>query len=142
MNQLSLPDFIRKKRTGLGLTQAKVADRMGFKSPDYMSLVEQGLRNVDLDRIPQLAEILQVDPAELGKMALEHMYPVLSHCLIKGKGLKTSSNVVTDVDVATEKLKLLPRDERQLVVNMINMLHEKQHSGQRVGKKLEFSRAI
>jgi transcriptional regulator with XRE-family HTH domain len=140
VEQLSLSEFIRRRRNELSLTQAHVALRMGFKSPDYISLLEQGMRNLDLDKVPALAGILQIDAAMLCKMALEDQYPIMAKCLLKStKSIRLTSPVFTEVDAAAEKLHALPREERQMVVNMVNMLAEKQN-GQRVGKHTQMRR--
>ena len=67
--------FIRSRRIQLSKTQAQIARHCGINSPDFICLVEAGRRNLQLDRIPQLAEALEVDAALLCRMALNARAP-------------------------------------------------------------------
>ncbi len=73
--------FIRSRRLELGLTQRFVADRVGVISPDFISLVEQGRRRLDLDRVPALATALGLEPRTLCGMALAERHPDLCRAM-------------------------------------------------------------
>ncbi len=73
--------FIRSRRLELGLTQRFVADRIGLATPDFVSLVEQGRRRLDLDRVPALATALGLEPRTLCAMALAERHPDLCRVL-------------------------------------------------------------
>jgi transcriptional regulator with XRE-family HTH domain len=62
----------------LGKTQRQIADAIGIKCPDFVSLVENGRRRFRLDHIPRLAQVLEVDPPELCRLALEARVPQLA----------------------------------------------------------------
>jgi transcriptional regulator with XRE-family HTH domain len=126
--KLSLREIIRRRRQDLGLTQLDVARATGIASPDFISLVEKGVRRLDLDRIPQLVQLLRLDAVELCKLALEEQYPVLTAALVKGKAIRTRSSgkLSTEVDLAAERLLSLPPSARTMVMNMINLLYDKE----------------
>ena len=65
-----LAKLISARRRDLGKTQAEVAKIMGYSSPEFIGMVESGIRTMDLNKIPRLAEALELDPAELCQMAL------------------------------------------------------------------------
>jgi len=66
--------FIRSRRHELNKTQAEVASACGLSS-ESITLVEGGRRRLGLERVPRLAEALQVDAAQLCHMALAARAP-------------------------------------------------------------------
>jgi transcriptional regulator with XRE-family HTH domain len=66
---------IRQRRLELGRTQREVAAAIGISSADFISLVEQGHRRLELERVPALAQVLELDPALLCRQALEARAP-------------------------------------------------------------------
>lgn len=130
--QHDLHVLIKQQRNKLGLTQAQVAAHLGFKSADYICLVEQGLRNMDLDKIPALAEILKMNSSEVCRMALEQQYPIFSQCVLKEKLFRAVPLYNPEVRHAVERLSHLPQELRQMAINVINVLYEKESRPQRV----------
>lgn len=72
--------FIRKRRQQLNKTQAEVARACGL-SEESITLVEGGHRRLGLERVPRLAEALQVDAAQLCHMALAARAPQFAAAL-------------------------------------------------------------
>ena len=72
--------FLRHRRQELDLTQADIAQACGLTEMS-ITLVEGGRRRLALDRVPRLAEVLQVSPAELCLLALRCRYPELTAAL-------------------------------------------------------------
>jgi len=70
--------LIRHRRLQLGKTQKQIAEAIGIKCPDFISLCEQGHRRLDLDRLPRLAQALELDLAELWPQALAARAPKLA----------------------------------------------------------------
>jgi len=52
-------------------SQADVASAAGFKNVNMLSLIKSGSTRLPLDRVPALAQALDVDPARLLQLALE-----------------------------------------------------------------------
>jgi len=77
---LPLSALIRQRRTTLGLTQQQVADVLRVV-PECVSLWERAKRRVELDRIPPLAAILQLDEQDVCQLALFEHYPRLHAAL-------------------------------------------------------------
>jgi transcriptional regulator with XRE-family HTH domain len=75
---------IRQRRQQLNLTQAEVANRLGVTA-DCVTLVELGYRRFDLDRIPVLADALNLNRRQLCREALKARAPQLYQELYKGK---------------------------------------------------------
>lgn len=121
---MRLRELLRKRRDALGLTQLDVARAVGVTSPDFISLVEKGIRNLDLDRVPRLAEVLRVDSPELCRIALEEQYPLLAHALLQTPARRRQP--ISEADAAAEKLKLLPRNLRIMAINMIDALSQRE----------------
>lgn len=74
----SFAETIRNRRLELGRTQREVACAVGIASPDFIGLVESGKRRLDLDRVPALAKVLEVDPGPLCRQALAERAPRLA----------------------------------------------------------------
>lgn len=133
---LPLKDLIRKRRQELGITQNDIAKAVGVTSPDFICLVEKGVRRLDLDRIPTLAELLRVDPAELCALALGEQFPMLAQTLIRSNALRNrfSGHIPTEVNVAAERLGHMTPLSRRLALNMINTLYEQETVATRSGE--------
>ncbi|MFY9645060.1 MAG: helix-turn-helix transcriptional regulator [Terriglobales bacterium] len=72
--------FLRRRRQVLEKTQADIAQACGLTVMS-ITLVEAGRRRLALERVPRLAEALQVDPSELCLLALRCRYPELTAAL-------------------------------------------------------------
>ena len=75
---------ISERRLALGKTQAEIARAIGVSSPEFIGMVEAGLRRIDLNRVPMLARALNYDPAELCKLAVQEQAPELFRTLFGG----------------------------------------------------------
>jgi transcriptional regulator with XRE-family HTH domain len=76
--------LIRHRRQELNLTQAEVANKLGVTA-DCVTLVELGYRRLDLDRIPVLADALNLNRRQLCREALKSRAPQLYQELYKDK---------------------------------------------------------
>jgi transcriptional regulator with XRE-family HTH domain len=65
MNQPTLGEYIRERRTALGLSQRKLAQRIGLKAPSHLCDVENGFRQIGEEYLPKLAEALEVSLVDL-----------------------------------------------------------------------------
>jgi transcriptional regulator with XRE-family HTH domain len=121
-----LSDFIKARRLELNLTQSQLVERMGLRSPEFIHMLENNLRKMDLNRIPLLADALQVDRGDLTRIAMREYYP-LAHLAIFGSDdtgeIRPASKTVVEQDLTVQKLYgLRPRD-RQTVRAMIESLY-------------------
>lgn len=57
------------------LTQREIAQRLGYTSVNFVSMMKTGAARVPLEKLPALAEILGVDPAHLLRLGLEQYWP-------------------------------------------------------------------
>ncbi|MDE2167628.1 MAG: helix-turn-helix transcriptional regulator [Alphaproteobacteria bacterium] len=53
------------------LTQREIAHRLGYRCVDFVSMFKTGAARVPLEKLPALADILEVDPAYLVRFGLE-----------------------------------------------------------------------
>jgi transcriptional regulator with XRE-family HTH domain len=77
---LSLPDLIKERRAALGLTQEQVANALQVVS-EAVGYWERRKRRIDLDRIPHLAAILELDEQDVSRLALFEHHPRLHAAL-------------------------------------------------------------
>ena len=72
---------IRERREQLKesehLTQTDIARAIGIESPEFITMLEQGRRNLDLNKVPRLADVLKLDRKNLCKLALYETAPSL-----------------------------------------------------------------
>lgn len=52
-------------------TQAEIASEAGFANANMMTMLKNGRNKVPLDRVPSLAQALEVDPAFLMRLTLD-----------------------------------------------------------------------
>ena len=77
---------IRERRLELRKSQAEIAGAIGLLSPEFISMVEVGIRKIDLNRVPDLARALQYDPSDLCRLALKEEAPALYEVLFPDDG--------------------------------------------------------
>lgn len=73
-----------------GLTQRDIADRVGFKHPNVLSMMKQGLTKVPLDRIPALSQALGLDQTRFLLVAVEEYHAGVYEVLCDTLGLPFS----------------------------------------------------
>lgn len=52
-------------------TQAEIAAEAGFPNPNMLTYLKNGRNKVPLDRVPNLAKALEVDPAYMMRLSLD-----------------------------------------------------------------------
>jgi len=67
--------FVGSRRLELKMSQAELARKIGGSSAEFISMLEAGLRRIELDRVPVLAQALQEDPKSLCELALQVYAP-------------------------------------------------------------------
>ena len=69
-----LKDLVKSQRTNLNLTQRDVARAMGMSSVDYIGMVESGIRRLDFERLPAIAQVLHLDLDQITEMTFRELY--------------------------------------------------------------------
>lgn len=72
------------------LTQREIAERVGFRHPNILSMLKTGETRVPLDRIPALAQTLGIDQAEFLLIAIEEYHSGIYEVLCDVLGLPFS----------------------------------------------------
>lgn len=80
-----LARILRQRREQLQLTQADVARALDIQSSEFIGLVENGQRRLDLNRVPQLAGVLKLDTETLCRLALFEAAPQFALSLFGAK---------------------------------------------------------
>ena len=62
---MTMGEKIKDRRKALGMTQQELAEKMGFKTRSHISVIEQGERNIPVNKIKELAKILDISPEYL-----------------------------------------------------------------------------
>ena len=83
---MMLADAIEKSE----LTQREIADRVGFKNANIISMLKTGETRVPLDRIPALAQTLGMDERLFLMIAIEEYHPGVHEVLVDVLGLPLS----------------------------------------------------
>jgi transcriptional regulator with XRE-family HTH domain len=73
-----------------GLTQRDIADRVGFKHTNVLTMMKQGVTRVPLHRIPALAQTLGMDQATFLLVAIEDYHKGVYDVLCDALGLPLS----------------------------------------------------
>ena len=72
------------------MTQREIADRVGFKHANIISMLKSGDTRVPLDRIPALAQTLGMDEREFLVLAIQEYHPGVHEVLVEVLGLPLS----------------------------------------------------
>jgi transcriptional regulator with XRE-family HTH domain len=75
-NDGSVSQFIRQRRIALRLKQAAIAAELRVE-PETVGHWENGRRRMELDKVPRVAAILQLNKKDLCRMALFEWHPRL-----------------------------------------------------------------
>jgi transcriptional regulator with XRE-family HTH domain len=84
MNELnddtSFSVLIRRRRNILRLRQHQIGDALRVR-PEAVGYWERGKRRIELDKLPRLAAILQLNEKDVCRTALREFHPALYHAL-------------------------------------------------------------
>jgi transcriptional regulator with XRE-family HTH domain len=81
-------------------SQREIAQEIGYEKPNMISMFKRGEAKVPLEKIPQLARAINVDPAHLLRMALQQYNPEFYKVI----GLiLDNKDIVTENEVAVIK---------------------------------------
>lgn len=72
------------------LTQREIADRVGFKNANIISMLKNGETRVPLERIPALATTLGMDERAFLLVAIEEYHPGVHEVLVEVLGVPLS----------------------------------------------------
>ena len=142
--EISVAETMRRRREELGWSQEEVAEQLGLTA-DFVSLCERGLRRVGLDRIPRLAEILELNAKELAVLALTEEAPQLADVMLQGKlssGFKLPEFGKAEQE-CFRRLMALDRNQREPLLSTIDTLYdlrEAQAKGKRAPRAAGSSR--
>lgn len=99
-------------------TQAQVAREAGFPHPNMMSMIKHGKSRLPLERVPALAEALEIDPALLFRSALAESWPGYERVVIRIFGAvltEEEREMIAFIRHATGNVpKLTPRLEKAI----------------------------
>jgi len=74
--------FLRQKRIGSGFTQAEIAGKLGYSSPQFISNFERGLCSPPLKNLKALVRLYRIDANELIRLILDEQRQVLTSTLL------------------------------------------------------------
>ena len=124
-------EVIKTRRQDLNLTQLQVAQGVGVQSPEFIGMLEKGAhipggRRLDLNKVPRLADTLQLNRKDLVRLALFEVAPVAAITLF---GDQTDLYQVCKADVVKDitnqqakilsRLESLPADIRSDILTTI-----------------------
>lgn len=67
-------NFIHARLMESPLSQKEIAEAVGYKNPNMITMLKQGQVKLALDRVPEMAKVLNMDALELFKIALTQFY--------------------------------------------------------------------
>ncbi|KAA0573410.1 helix-turn-helix transcriptional regulator [Azospirillum sp. Sh1] len=86
---LVLPgEIVAQRRKELHMTQTEVAKKMGYRNPNFVSMMESNSSRVPIERCFELADILEMDRIWFLKRVLGDHYPQVSEELFSAASLR------------------------------------------------------
>lgn len=70
-----MAELIKTAQDGLALSDTHIAEAMGYDNPVITELLKLGKMRLPINKVPQLAEVLEVPPAKLLQMVLRETSP-------------------------------------------------------------------
>jgi len=70
MSKRLLSDFLKDKRTAAGLTQAEVAEKLGYTTAQFISNWERGISNPPIATIKKICQLYKVSNEEVYEIVL------------------------------------------------------------------------
>jgi len=58
-----------------GKTQREISQEAGFKSPNVMSMMKQGITKIPIYKVPDIAKACTVDPAYFVQLVMREYHP-------------------------------------------------------------------
>ncbi|MFV3127123.1 helix-turn-helix domain-containing protein [Niveispirillum sp. KHB5.9] len=68
-------DIISQRRKELQMTQTEVSRTLGYKNPNFLSMIERNDSLVPFDRALEYAALLEIEPGWFLERVLRHQYP-------------------------------------------------------------------
>jgi len=99
---MPLAQYISKQidiQASRGKSQRQIAQEMGYKMPNMISMFKRGEAKVPLDKIPALAKALNVDPAYMFRLAMQQYWPEMNRAVSEIFGAILNKNEVKMIDL-------------------------------------------
>lgn len=68
--KITLADFLKQKRIAAGLSQADVADKLGYSTPQFISNWERGVSRPPISVLKKLGELFKASSEDLFEVVL------------------------------------------------------------------------
>lgn len=81
----NLGQYLKEKRVSAGFTQAEIARRLGYSSPQFISNFERGLCSPPLRNLKSLIKLYRIDAQEMIRLIIDEQKSVLSTALLPAK---------------------------------------------------------
>ncbi|MBO9407844.1 helix-turn-helix transcriptional regulator [Shimia sp. R9_1] len=81
------------------MTQKEIADQIGMKNANVISMMKQGITRIPLSRIPALSETLQINAQTFLMTAIEEYHPTTHEVLADVLGLPLSETEMRLLDL-------------------------------------------
>jgi transcriptional regulator with XRE-family HTH domain len=78
-----LPEYLKQKRTEAGLTQAGVAETLGYSTAQFISNWERGESVPPIGILKSLAELYKIPPQELFEHLVQYILATTEQDLIR-----------------------------------------------------------
>ena len=75
MEPISVANFISERIAFCEKTQIEIANEIGLKNPNFLTMVKQGRTKLPLDRVGAFAKALDINPLELLVMYFKEYTP-------------------------------------------------------------------
>ncbi|MCW2248519.1 transcriptional regulator with XRE-family HTH domain [Azospirillum fermentarium] len=81
-------DIIGQRRKELHMTQTEIARKMGYRNPNFLSMMESGTSRVPLERCQEIADILEMDQIWFLQRVLADHFPGVASTLFAVESLE------------------------------------------------------
>lgn len=77
--------IVRKHRIEAGLTQIELAEKLGYESPQFVSLFERGHSKIPVEALGRMVAVLKIPERQIQRLLVEEHEAVLIQQLKRGQ---------------------------------------------------------
>lgn len=71
----TVASFIAERIDASGQLQKDIAEKVGFETPNLITMIKQGKTRLPIDKIGPMARALEIDPISLFSMCMQEYHP-------------------------------------------------------------------
>lgn len=116
-SQLTAAQFFAQQIEKSGKSQTEIASELGFPNPNVITMFKQGRTKIPLNRVPDIARVLECDPLHMMRVVMSEYTPETWQVFerVLGRNLVTEAEmeILKTVREASSEQEISPKTDEQ-----------------------------